>query len=471
MVFSSLPFLFVFIPAFFAVYYLSHRRLKHTVLFLGSVAFYTYGTLKQPMYIVLFLASALVNWLIGLLVGKTKHRKFWLIIGLIYDFGWLFVFKYADFLFSSVQSLVNKFLPTAGFSLPVLDLILPIGISFYTFQIVSYIADVYKGTYPAEKSPLKLATYLYMFPQLIAGPIVTYSHMREQLDRPQITLARVDEGLKDFTFGLGLKVLLANRIGLLWSDVFYDIGADSISTPLAWMGILAFSFQLYFDFYGYSMMAIGLGKMLGYDFPRNFNHPYISKSMTEFWRRWHITLGAWFREYVYIPLGGNRKGAFGTIRNMLVVWLFTGLWHGASWNFVLWGAVLFFLLLIEKFAIKRALDKIPPLGHLYMFLMIPLTWLIFAITDFSQLAIYFERLFPFLPGEPINVFAGDWIKYGKAYGALFAAAVVFSTPFPEWLYKKLKNTLIGSLALLAVFWGSVYYLYIGLNDPFLYFRF
>ncbi len=470
MVFSSMDFLFVFVPVFFTLYYLLPQKFRHPCLLLGSVAFYTYGTWDQPLYILIFLASAVVNWFVGLRIQNGKHPKLWLILGIVYDFGWLFVFKYANFLFTSLQALLNITWPSSGITLPAVDLILPIGISFYTFQIVSYIVDVYRKSYEAESSVLKLSTYLYMFPQLIAGPIVTYSHMRNQIDRPVLSLERVDEGLKDFTYGLGLKVLLANQIGNLWSDVA-SIGYDSISTPLAWMGILAFSFQLYFDFYGYSLMAVGLGKLLGYEFPQNFNHPYISKTMTEFWRRWHITLGSWFREYVYIPLGGNRKGNFATVRNMLVVWLFTGLWHGASWNFVLWGAVLFALLMLEKFLIGKTLNKYAVLGHAYMLLIIPLTWLIFAVTDFSEMAIYFERLFPFLPGEPINVFEGDWLKYGKMYGVLLALGVVFSTEWPEKLYHRFKNTVWGTLFLLAVFWGAVYCLYLGLNDPFLYFRF
>ena len=470
MVFSSMDFLFVFVPVFFTLYYLLPQKFRHPCLLLGSIAFYTYGTIEQPLYILLFLASAVVNWFVGLRIQNGKHPKLWLILGLVYDFGWLLVFKYANFFFTSLQSLLNITWPASGIALPAVELVLPIGISFYTFQIVSYIVDVYKQSYEAERSVLKLSTYLYMFPQLIAGPIVTYSHMRGQLDRPVISLEKVDEGLKDFTYGLGLKVLLANQIGNLWSDVA-SIGYDSISTPLAWMGILAFSFQLYFDFYGYSLMAVGLGKLLGYDFPQNFNHPYISKTMTEFWRRWHITLGSWFREYVYIPLGGNRKGNFATVRNMLVVWLFTGLWHGASWNFVLWGAVLFALLMLEKFVIGKYLNKFAVLGHAYMLLIIPLTWLIFAITDFHEMAVYFERLFPFLPGEPINVFEGDWLKYGKMYGVLLALGVAFSTEWPEKLYHRFKNTIWGTLFLLAVFWGAVYCLYLGLNDPFLYFRF
>ncbi len=470
MVFSSLEFLFVFVPAFFVLYFLLPQRFRTALLLLGSLIFYAYGTWDQPLYILLFLASAVVNWFVGLQIAKQQHPRLWLTLGLVYDFGWLFVFKYADFLFSSVQAVLDTVLPSSGITLPGVELVLPIGISFYTFQIASYIIDVYRHTTDAERSVLKLSTYLYMFPQLIAGPIVTYSSVRDQMDKPNISVARVDEGLKDFTYGLGLKVLLANRIGGLWSDVG-DFGFDCISTPLAWLGIIAFSMQLYFDFYGYSLMAVGLGKMLGFDFPHNFRHPYTAKSMTEFWRRWHITLGSWFRDYVYIPLGGNRKGTVCTILNMLVVWAFTGLWHGASWNFVLWGLVLFVLLVIEKLFLKRILDRVPVLGHTYMFFAITLTWLIFAITDFPQMALYFERLFPFLPGEPYLIIEGDWLTLGKQYGLLLLVGLLFCTKLPERLYHRFKNTFVGTVVLLAVFWGSAYYLYLGLNDPFLYFRF
>lgn len=471
MVFSSLEFLFVFLPLMFGVYYSVPAKCRNAVLLVGSIAFYVYGTLGQPLYIFLFLLSSVMNWFFGLrIAAKEKPSRLWLVIGLLYNFGWLFVFKYAGFFFRTVQGALDRLWPLSGINLPAVDLILPIGISFYTFQIVSYIIDVYRKKVPAERSLLHLATYLYMFPQLIAGPIVTYSEINKQLRAPNVSVSRTNEGLKDFTLGLGLKVLLANRIGNLWTDVS-DIGFDSISTPLAWMGMLAFALQIYFDFYGYSLMAIGLGKMLGFDLPENFRHPYMARSMTDFWRRWHITLGSWFREYLYIPLGGNRVAVPRHIFNMLVVWLCTGFWHGANWNFLLWGFIFFVLLVLEKYAIKPVLDRYAILGHSYMALLIPLTFLVFAITDLPDLGTYLERLFPFLPGEPINVFADDWIKYGKAYGSLLVIGLVFCTEWPRRLYERIKNSLLGTLILLAIFWGAVYYLYLGLNDPFLYFRF
>lgn len=471
MVFSSIDFLFKFLPIFLVVYLLFPKKGRNLWLFIGSVAFYAYGALEQPLYLVLILLSVIVNWLLGrFMEAFPRARKFWFIVGLIYNFGWLFIFKYAGFIFSSVQTVLDKFWPTLGFSLPHVDLLLPIGISFYTFQIVSYLADVYRKTVPADRSLLRVGTYLMMFPQLIAGPIVTYATVADELRSRRVTFRKVNDGFCDFTLGLGFKVLLANRIGSLWTDIT-TIGFDGISTPLAWMGIVAFSMQLYFDFYGYSLMAIGLGKMLGFTIPENFNHPYISKSMTEFWRRWHITLSSWFRDYVYIPLGGNRKGSCRTIFNLLIVWLFTGFWHGASWNFVLWGLSLFVLIMIEKLFLKKILDRVPVLGHLYVIFMAPLTWVLFAITEFEQIGVYFTRLFPFLPSVEGNIYPGDYLIHGKTYGILLLIGVLFCTELPLKAYRAIKDTFIGAILLLAIFWGSVYCLYIGLNDPFLYFRF
>jgi len=309
-----------------------------------------------------------------------------------------------------------------------------------------------------------------MFPQLIAGPIVTYSTVARQLRKRRVNVTFVDEGLRTFTLGLGSKVIIANQIGNLWTDIC-NIGFESISTPLAWMGIFAYTFQIYFDFYGYSLMAIGLGQLMGFRLPQNFNNPYLSVTMTEFWRRWHITLGSWFREYVYIPLGGNRKGTLAMIRNTCVVWLLTGLWHGASWNFVLWGAAICIVILSEKFLTKKFFEKFRFVGHLYMLLLIPLSWLLFAVTDMEQLCIYFQKLFPFFFDNPKPIFPEDYIKYGKIYWKFFIAGILFTTTLPAMLYKKFKHSILTTIALLAIFWFAVYCLYIGLNDPFLYFRF
>ena len=313
--------------------------------------------------------------------------------------------------------------------------------------------------------------YISMFPQLIAGPIVTYSSIRAQIGRRRITFRQIEDGLREFTIGLGFKVLLANRIGGLWSQV-QAIGYESISTPLAWLGLAAFSLQIYFDFCGYSLMAKGLGAMMGFKFPDNFNHPYMSRSMTEFWRRWHITLGSWFRDYVYIPLGGNRRGRLLTFRNLMAVWFLTGFWHGASWNFILWGLLLFLIMSAERLGLLAVLERWSFLGHLYMLFVIPLTWLVFAVTDIGQIALYLQRLFPvFARQKQFVYFSGDYLKYGKLYAISLAAGLIFMTDIPGRIYRRHRYSLITAIGLLAVFWLCVYCMRLGLDDPFLYFRF
>ena len=464
MVFSSLEFIFIFLPAFMLVYGLARKELKNAVIFLGSLIFYSVGVLKNPIYILLFFLTILFNFIIGEFIGHfRKSAKFWLFIGVVFNFWWLIFFKYTGFFFTNINSIFHAGLPTK-------NIILPIGISFYTFQNVSYIADVYRRKTKPESHFINYGAYISMFPQLIAGPIVTYKTVSERLNKRTHTIAQVENGLKTFTIGLGYKVLIANRLGSLWKELSH-IGYQSISPKLAWMGIFAYSFQLYFDFCGYSLMALGLGEIMGFKFPKNFNDPYMSTTMTEFWRRWHITLGTWFKENVYIPLGGNRHGTAKTVRNYFVVWAFTGLWHGASWNFVIWGMVLFGLIMLERFVIGDFLNKYKLIGHLYMILVIPLTWLLFAITDFHQLGVYFLRLVPFIPQKAHTLFEGDFSKYWKIYGKFLIAGLIFSTPLPAAIYRKIKNSPITAFALLAIFWGSVYCIYKGMNDPFMYFNF
>ncbi|WP_347342104.1 MULTISPECIES: MBOAT family O-acyltransferase [Hungatella] len=395
-------------------------------------------------------------------------RKRWLVCGIIYNLSWLILFKYSAFIAQNVNLILGR----AGISLhlPVFAPVLPVGISFYTFQAVSYLVDVYRKTVPYERSMVGFGMYISMFPQLIAGPIVTYSSMRAQIGRRKVTFRAIEDGLREFTIGLGFKVLLANRVGGLWTEV-QTIGYESISTPLAWLGLLAFSLQIYFDFCGYSLMAKGLGTMMGFKLPNNFNHPYMSLSMTEFWRRWHITLGSWFREYVYIPLGGNRRGALLTFRNLLAVWLLTGFWHGASWNFIIWGLLLFLIMSIERLGLLRVLERRRVIGHLYMMLTIPLTWLVFAVTDVRQILLYFQRLFPFLMKQSLFYFSGDYLKYGKLYAVSIAAGLLFMTDIPYRIYNRHKYSLVTAVVLLAVFWACVYCIRIGMDDPFLYFRF
>ncbi len=471
MVFSSIAFIMYFMPVFFLVYYILPASYKNAWLFLASLGFYYYGVRGNPGYLLLMIMSVVVNFVAGKLIEaqKTKRaRKAWLVVGIVYDLGWLILFKYLGFLIENLNALFGAM--HVKVQLETWNLILPIGISFYTFQIISYLVDVYRRETKAEKSLISLGTYLCMFPQLIAGPIVNYHLIQKQLHKRKHSMEKVESGLKVFALGLAYKVLLANRVGHLWTEVT-AIGYESISTPLAWMSIVAYSLQLYFDFYGYSLMAIGLGRMMGFDFPQNFNNPYMAVSMTDFWRRWHMTLGGWFREYVYIPLGGNRGGFAKTVRNMFVVWLLTGLWHGASWNFVLWGLLLFVLLFVEKAGLGKVLERHKALGHIYMILWIPLSWLIFVITDLSQLGIYLQKLFPFFGSTGTVLFQGDYLKYGKTYGVYLVLGILFATGVQEKLLKKNKNRLWVILLLLALFWASVYCMYLGMDDPFLYFRF
>lgn len=471
MVFSSIAFIMYFMPVFFLVYYILPASYKNAWLFLASLGFYYYGVRGNPGYLLLMIMSVVVNFVAGKLIAaqKTKRaRKAWLVVGIVYDLGWLILFKYLGFLIENLNALFGAM--HVKVQLETWNLILPIGISFYTFQIISYLVDVYRRETKAEKSLVSLGTYLCMFPQLIAGPIVNYHLIQEQLHKRKHSMEKVESGLKVFALGLAYKVLLANRVGHLWTEVT-AIGYESISTPLAWMSIVAYSLQLYFDFYGYSLMAIGLGRMMGFDFPQNFNNPYMAVSMTDFWRRWHMTLGGWFREYVYIPLGGNRGGFAKTVRNMFVVWLLTGLWHGASWNFVLWGLLLFVLLFVEKAGLGKVLERHKALGHIYMILWIPLSWLVFVITDLSQLGIYLQKLFPFFGSTGTVLFQGDYLKYGKTYGVYLVLGILFATGVQEKLLKKNKNRLWVILLLLALFWASVYCMYLGMDDPFLYFRF
>lgn len=471
MVFSSIAFIMYFMPVFFLVYYILPASYKNAWLFLASLGFYYYGVRGNPGYLLLMIMSVVVNFVAGKLIAaqKTKRaRKAWLVVGVVYDLGWLILFKYLGFLIENLNALFGAM--HVKVQLETWNLILPIGISFYTFQIISYLVDVYRRETKAEKSLISLGTYLCMFPQLIAGPIVNYHLIQEQLHKRKHSMVKVESGLKVFALGLAYKVLLANRVGHLWTEVT-AIGYESISTPLAWMSIVAYSLQLYFDFYGYSLMAIGLGRMMGFDFPQNFNNPYMAVSMTDFWRRWHMTLGGWFREYVYIPLGGNRGGFAKTVRNMFVVWLLTGLWHGASWNFVLWGLLLFVLLFVEKAGLGKVLERHKVLGHIYMILWIPLSWLVFVITDLSQLGIYLQKLFPFFGSTGTVLFQGDYLKYGKTYGIYLVLGILFATGVQEKLLKKNKNRLWVILLLLALFWASVYCMYLGMDDPFLYFRF
>lgn len=472
MVFSSFDFLFRFLPVFLFLYFICPERQRNLCLFVGSLVFYFYVSRQLPLYFLLLLLSMAVNFFIGRRIGRKwngPERAVWLTIGIIYNLLWLMSFKYSAFFAENTNALLTY----VGLSvqLPVLRPALPLGISFYTFQAIAYLADVYRKKIRSESSLLRFGTWFTMFTQVTSGPITRYQEVRPQLLGRKLSLDRLETGLREFTIGLSLKVLLANQLGGLWNQV-NAIGYESISTPLAWMGIIAFSLQLYFDFYGYSLMAQGLGWILGFQIPRNFAHPYQSLSMTEFWRRWHMTLGKWFKDYIYIPLGGNRRGTFIMVRNLLAVWLLTGFWHGADWNFLLWGLLLFVLISLEKLGLGTLLNRFPALGHIYMAFVIPLNWLVFAISQPAQILIYLQRLFPFFnaPGA-YTWFAGDYLKYGQIYGLSLIAGLIFVTDLPRRIYNRYRTTFVTALGLVVLFWICIYCIKMGMDDPFLYFRF
>ena len=450
MVFSSFEFLFRFLPVFLMIYFIAPEKFRNLVLFAGSIVFYTYG---EAAYVLLLLASVVVNYLIGVEMnslwarGSDISRRVLLFTALFYDFGMLFFFKYSG--------MTEK---------------LPLGISFYTFQIAAYVMDVYWKKVPEERSFINLGTYLTMFPQLIAGPIVNYAEVNKNLRKRTVTFAEFEQGIRILIIGLGAKVIVADRIGMLWNSV-QTLGFNSISTKLAWLGAMAYSMELYFDFSGYSMMAIGLGKMLGFQIPVNFRFPYISKSITEFWRRWHITLGRWFRDYVYIPLGGNRRGKGRTLFNLFVVWSLTALWHGADYNFLIWGGMLLGLMFIEKLFLYPYLEKSKVLSHLYLLLVVPVTWVAFAISDVHQLGIYLARMFPVVRIETGVINPQDFMNYLQDYAGLLLIGAIFSTPLPAKIYGRIKNSVVGTFAVAVIFFLSMYYLAISENNPFLYFNF
>ena len=413
MVFSSIVFLFRFLPLFFLLYYLVPERMKNVVLFLGSLIFYAWG---EPVYVLLMLFSTVVDYVHGRLLERLRGKRAARLVVLssvLVNLAVLCFFKYADFLIQTVNAVF-------GTGFPLFKLGLPIGISFYTFQTMSYTIDVYRGQAKVQKNLLDFGVYVTMFPQLIAGPIVKYRDVEETLHHRRITIFDVSEGLKRFCVGLGKKVLLANNIGELWA---YVSGLDPhrLSMLTAWLGILAFSFQIYFDFSGYSDMAIGLGRMLGFRFPENFNYPYISASVTEFWRRWHISLSSWFREYVYFPLGGGRKGRPRQLLNILIVWMLTGLWHGAGWNFLLWGLWFALALMLEKLFLGKLLAWLPRgIGILYTLLVAVTGWVLFALETPGGIWGYMKAM----TGMSRSLVDGQGLYLGRQYLILFLVAVV-----------------------------------------------
>ena len=469
MVFSSLPFLFFLLPAFLILYYLFPGRAKNFVLLFFSLLFYAWG---EPVYILLMLFSSFVDYMDGILqekYGTTLLRKrIFLTIALLINFSLLGFFKYADF----AVGIWNRLTPWDR-ALP--GVALPIGISFYTFQTVSYSIDVYKGRVKAEHNYLSYLTYVSMFPQLIAGPIVRFSTVQEELHKRTVNESGYVRGMKRFLLGLFRKVLIANQIGALWDAIRV---ADGISVVTAWLGLLCFTLQLYYDFSAYSDMAIGLGQMLGFHFPENFIYPLSATSVTDFWHRWHISLSTWFRDYVYIPLGGNRVGVAKHLRNMFAVWFLTGLWHGASWNFVLWGLYHGILLTLEKYVWGKGLAKLPKLlQHLYAIVIVVFGFGIFTFDDMTEMGQYFPQLI----GLPGNAFFGsEFVWYAGNYLPFLLTAIVLAFPVYPWFRKKMekanvyrKNTLAmcGGLLMIVLLLISVASLVRDTYNPFLYFRF
>ena len=467
MVFSSLLFLFRFLPLFLALYFAAPKSIRNGILFFGSLIFYGWG---EPVYISLLLFSTLVDFIHGKLVGYFKEKgnlkgaRLAVASSAVINLSLLFVFKYTDFVIRSFNELT-------GSSFPLLGLALPIGISFYTFQTMSYTIDVYRGEAPVQDNLISFGAYVSMFPQLIAGPIVRYQDIAAELNCRRENLEQFSLGIRYFIIGLGKKVLLANQAGALWTEI-NGILPEERSVLMVWLGILAFSFQIYFDFAGYSDMAVGMGHMLGFRFPENFNYPYISNSITEFWRRWHISLGTWFKEYVYIPLGGNRKGGLLQVRNILIVWLLTGIWHGASLNFLMWGVYFGILLLFEKFILNNILKKLPSwLQHTYACLLVIFGWVLFAFEDLHAGLAYLLQMLG-VSGLPFSNDRTLFLLLGSLSLLVFSA--FGSTPLPAKLadrFCKKGRTILEPLFLGAVLFLSIAYLVDATYNPFLYFRF
>ena len=472
MVFSTILFLFRFLPITLALYYLAPAKLKNTVLFLCSLVFYCWGEVR---FFPVMVALILINYTCGLAIehfdARPAARKAFLLVALLGSLGMLFYFKYANFVLTSLNTLLGtSFALIQGIS------VLPLGISFYTFQTLSYSIDVYRRDVKAERNLIDFGAYVVMFPQLIAGPIVKYRDVSAQLHvyKGRCCLQQIEDGMTLFTFGLAKKVLLADAIGALWTDIIgiadspstTFVGLANASTPLVWLGVIAYSLQLYFDFSGYSMMGIGMGRMLGFDFPQNFNYPYISSSITEFWRRWHMTLSGWFREYVYIPLGGNRKGLKRQILNLFIVELLTGIWHGTNWNFICWGLYYFVLLALEKLFLLPYLQKGKVWPHLYTLFLVVVGWAMFVGNDAGvEFGLLFQKLF--VPSGGVSP-----LYFLRNYGVLLAVSGVCCTPLIEKLWNLLRRrTLTRVLTILLLLAVSTAYVVGSTNSPFLYFNF
>ena len=450
--FNSLTFLFRFFPVFLAVYYLTPARFREVVLFFGSIIFYAMGAGWMALGLT---ALTIINYVLGQMVfsadkggQKEKHKRAFY-AAIIIDAGSLALFKILSGLNSKV--------------------VLPLGFSFYLFKMISYQADIFRGEITRRPDIMDTVVYFTMFPQVTQGPIMRWNNVGFEKRERIVTAKAFNDGLFFFVLGLGMKVLLANRLSILWMEI-EKIGFESISTPLAWMGAIGYSLRLYMDFWGYSLMAAGIGMMLGFHFVVNFVHPYWACGIADFYRRWHATLGSWFRDYVYIPLGGSRKGKLRTILNLIIVWMLTGLWHGITPNFLLWGGILALLIIWEKFAVGRLIDAFPIIGHLHVWFFIPLTWVIFAIPDLGGIRDYFTRLFP-IYWSGINVNTGDFMKQFVIYWPYLLFSLLLCTPHWYRLIVKNRRRMPVIVLMVVVFWISVYRIVIAQSNPFMYFSF
>lgn len=486
MVFSQLTFLYYFLPIVMIVYFFSSDKIRNVLIFITGLLFYAWG---EPFYVCLMLFSTAIDYTAGRLMAKydddNKKRKICLIVSVCMNVGLLAIFKYSDFLIDSFNGafgtsvtnpvvLVNKALNSLyPFGLNEKRVELPIGISFYTFQSMSYTIDLYLRNIKVQKSFLNFASYVSLFPQIVAGPIVRYEDVANELESRTVNIAKISAGIGIFVKGLAKKVLLANNIGMVWTQI-KAMDYSTISVATAWLGIIAFAFQIYFDFSGYSDMATGLGKMLGFEFPKNFDHPYISKSISEFWRRWHITLGSWFRSYVYIPLGGNRNGNFKTYRNLFITWALTGLWHGASWNFILWGLFFGVLIIIERLGFGKILEKLPSaVSMLYTFVMVLFGWVLFDTDTLADAGRYYAAMFG-AGGSLVDSYA----RYTIASNAvMLVLCILISGGLGSRLisFCEENNKRASAVAGVAVKIGGLLictaYLVGATYNPFLYFRF
>ena len=464
MVFSTPLFLFYYLTLVLLVYYVMPVRFRNLVLLIASLFFYYWG---EQIYTVIMLLSIGIDYIHGMIVhrcrekGNDRGARIAVASSVVFNLAILFFFKYWDFAARSLQAVGMGFLP-------VLNISLPIGISFYTFQTMSYTIDVYRGDARVQKNIIHFGTFVTLFPQLIAGPIIKYKDLDDQLRERSHGVDRFASGAQRFLVGLAKKLLLANNLGQLW-DVFKATPAEELTFVGAWLGVLAFAFQIYFDFSGYSDMAIGLGRLFGFEFMENFNYPYISQSITEFWRRWHISLSSWFREYLYIPLGGNRCSKGRWLLNLLIVWAATGIWHGASWNYLFWGLYFFCLLILEKLVLSKWLEKLPKfVRHLYVMVMVLVSWAIFALEDLGQLGSYLRVMAGLNGGPLVN---GQTLYHLRNFLPVLVIAALGSTPLVAKLWSRMQNKVIRIAVLVLGLFLCTAYVVASTYNPFLYFRF